>query len=339
VDTELYIERLYALAQLDLLNLDEPGSLDKMLQHIVEVANELVQADMGISIILWDAEDETFTLSATTTPNLRPKNFSNDTRSSGGVTRWIVDHLENYEVKDVREDPFRRGRKMKDHGVGSYLGVPLHSEHKPLGVLFFFNEKPHEFTRYDILFCELLANRASTAIVHTRYLAQILHKATRDELTGLFNRFTFFEIAEKMFEENKRSGNEISLMFLDIDNFKAINDTYVHLMGDCILSLVGNSIEHASRSMDVAARYGGDEFVLLCPNTCLEEIDKIMSRIIDHLQNADFGIPKGAFSISIGYTCSRYAKTFKDLIQKADDNMYDKKRNSKNEKENQNLLH
>ena len=326
MDIDLYIERLYALAQLDLLNLDEPGSVDKMLQHIVEVASELVQADMGISIILWDAEKETFTLSATTTPNLQPKAFSSDTRNKGGATRWIIDHLKCFEVEDVREDPFRPGRKVKDHGVGSYLGVPLQSKYKPLGVLFFFNEKPHKYLEQDILFCKLLANRASMAIVNTSYLSQLFHKATRDELTGLLNRVTFFEVAERMFEEHKRNGQEMSIMFMDVDNFKHVNDTYGHLTGDRILCFVGQSISKVTRSMDVAARYGGDEFILLFPNTSLKQLEMIKARFYEYLGNVKLGIPADELKISIGQTSTEYVNEFKDLIHKADSNMYHKKR-------------
>jgi diguanylate cyclase (GGDEF)-like protein len=329
MDTELYLERLYGLAHLDLLNLDELGSLDKMLQHIVEVANDLVQADKGISIILWDADHETFTQSATTTPSLQPKSFSNDTRSHGGVTRWIVDHLECFEIEDVRDDPFRPGRKMKDHGVGSFLGVPLQSEHQPLGVLFFFNEEPHKYSEQDILFCKLLAFRASIAIVHTRYLAQILKKATRDELTGLLNRVTFFEVAEKMFEEHKRSGQEMTVLFMDVDNFKYINDTFGHLIGDRILHFVGNSISKATRSMDVAARYGGDEFILLCPNTSLEQLEMIKARFKKYIKSANLGIPNDRLEISLGQASSKSIEKLQDLIHKADRNMYHKKRTSK----------
>jgi len=148
----------------------------------------------------------------------------------------------------------------------------------------------------------------------------------RDELTGLANRRELMERLATEQGRSKRSGKPYSLLFIDIDNFKAVNDLHGHHVGDEVLTAMSEILILSSRKVDVVARFGGDEFVLLLPETDEPSCDILMERI-ESAAMRTFEVRSWPISISIGRTTHIGAKEdVAVVIEQADRNMYEVKR-------------
>lgn len=169
---------------------------------------------------------------------------------------------------------------------------------------------------------------------HLEGLSQRLRGlAYQDSLTGLYNHRYFYEQLTHEVERANRYGHPVSVILLDLDKFKEVNDTYGHLMGDKLLSLIGKVIGEQVRGADIAARYGGDEFAIILPDTALDAArataDKLGKAIASGQTNA--GQSEGIrISASCGVaSCPDEARTVPELLQLADDRVYDSKRDVK----------
>lgn len=157
---------------------------------------------------------------------------------------------------------------------------------------------------------------------------QQLEQSSRlDTLTGLLNRRALFEISELLFSQAQRHQYPVTVMFLDLDKFKTINDSYGHSVGDQVLGECSAILKHTVRSADVAARFGGDEFVLLLPDTTLDQAElaarRIQERVGTYAQASGY-----EFSITIGMgEAPRHGNRLERLLQRVDAAMYQGKTN------------
>ncbi len=169
---------------------------------------------------------------------------------------------------------------------------------------------------------------------HLEGLSQRLRNlAYQDALTELYNHRYFYEQLTHEVERATRYGHPVSVILLDLDKFKEVNDTYGHLMGDKLLSVIGKVINEQVRGADIAARYGGDEFAIILPDTpraaAQATADKLARAIASGRTNA--GQSAGvAVSASCGVACCPdEARTVTDLLQLADERVYESKKNVK----------
>jgi len=127
--------------------------------------------------------------------------------------------------------------------------------------------------------------------------------ANTDALTGLHNRRQFYELANQELARSRRTQAPVSLMMIDIDHFKQINDTYGHAMGDVVLQSLARTMKNSLREMDVIARLGGEEFVILLPQTSLGQATELAQRLRLKIENESVSNSQGAdikFTVSIG---------------------------------------
>ena len=162
--------------------------------------------------------------------------------------------------------------------------------------------------------------------LHTR-LKELLKV---DELTGLSNRRHFMDYLNKMVSLSKRRSQSLSLLMADVDNFKNINDTYGHHMGDEFLKAVGEVLKENTREEDLAARMGGDEFVILLPQTRLKEALKIAERIKDSVGEISILSEDNINTLSIGAAALKNDDNSESLLKKADDALYKAKEKGRN---------
>ncbi len=155
--------------------------------------------------------------------------------------------------------------------------------------------------------------------------AELRESAIRDPLTGLFNRRYLHELIQREFSRAVREDYEISLVMLDVDNFKQINDTHGHLAGDKILQIVGAKLRNFCRLEDLMFRYGGDEFLMVLYRTSLEDARKRVQQLLEDVQSLSLdvdGLTMG-ISLSAGLATSVVdGKTIDALIRLADNALY-----------------
>lgn len=174
-------------------------------------------------------------------------------------------------------------------------------------------------------FSELLARiRVGSRVV--QYQQHLEYQTLVDSLTGLFNRRAFEKKINEEFERSKRYHNPLSVLLLDIDNFKLINDTYGHHGGDAALVKISETFRERTRQSDFPSRYGGEEFVLILPETDQDSALQVASKIHDSIRTCSFGTTSRPFSltVSIGVssTSARFYSNWRELVDDADRALY-----------------
>ncbi len=218
----------------------------------------------------------------------------------------------------------------------SILCVPLRFKGKTLGVIEItdrHNGRP--FTDEDLGLLGTLADYAAIAIENAKNFQRVEELTVTDDLTGLYNSRHLHQLLEFEIIRSKRHGLEFSLIFLDLDFFKRVNDQYGHLIGSRLLKEVAGVIDDSLRKLDVATRYGGDEFVLLLPQTPKDEAFKVAGRIRERLARSAFLHSEGLsvmITASFGVACFPTDATHKeDIIRLADQAMYRVKGSTRND--------
>ena len=168
-----------------------------------------------------------------------------------------------------------------------------------------------------------------TVIEHDK-VEDIVDVATIDKLTSLYVRSMFDEMLKKEFQLCLRNNQKLSIMMLDLDDFKKFNDTYGHQGGDEALKTIGNVLLHSVRKSDISCRYGGEEFVVIMPQTNIKTAFDIAQRIRQKIEDTD--IDGKSLTVSIGVSeTSVSIKTADELLKMADDALYQAKANGKNQ--------
>jgi diguanylate cyclase (GGDEF)-like protein len=181
---------------------------------------------------------------------------------------------------------------------------------------------------------ELLARvRTHLELKHTRdqlrqVLAEVQRMATIDALTGILNRRCLFELAEKEFERSQRYESIFALLMLDVDHFKRINDTYGHMLGDEVLKLLTSTIRDTLRQVDHFGRYGGEEFVIIMPETPLELARQAGERLRSLVSQISVPVKGDRIHLTISIGISAYEtgdRSVEDLFERSDQALYQAK--------------
>jgi len=214
----------------------------------------------------------------------------------------------------------------------SFLWVPIATADRVYGVLSAQHTDARRYSPQTLEAVQVIAHQAAVALENIH----LFRKSTTDALTGLYMR-TYFEqkLEEQMFKA-VRHGYRLSMMVIDLDNFKNINDTLGHAAGDEVLREVGAAIGHSIRAQDVAARYGGDEFVLLLPGINVEVCLEVATRIKGQVQALNFpvlarmGTSRITVSIGIATVAPGEQTDLGSLFETADRALLEAKRTGKN---------
>ena len=177
----------------------------------------------------------------------------------------------------------------------------------------------------------LIQNILGINILNAKLYQKTQKLALFDGLTGLYNKQIFMEFLKKECDHSERQGNSLHLAMIDVDNFKTINDTFGHSVGDEIISHMGSLLNRAARSSDIVARYGGDEFVwiLNCDNEA--KVQNALERFRVKVSRA--ALPRNiSLTVSIGYSMyePNRGDSIKALVERADEALYRVKNNGKN---------
>lgn len=175
-----------------------------------------------------------------------------------------------------------------------------------------------------------LLSRIKINVRSYQYKKRLELMAVTDGLTGLFNHRFIFERLEEETAKVARYGRPLSIIMLDIDNFKAVNDTFGHRAGDEVILSVAHAIMACIRKTDVAGRYGGEEFLVLLPETDLASAKVVAEKIRSTVAQLSFEIKDLAITISAGVAEAQQGESYEAFINRADANLYRAKRSGKN---------
>lgn len=249
-----------------------------------------------------------------------------------GIAGWVALNGQPLLIPDVRKD--ERFADSFDQKLlfttRSIVCVPMKIKDQVVGVIELINSyEGNDFDESDILLISAIADFAAIALENARSYKRINELVVTDDLTGLYNSRQFGQLIEDEVKRCARYDEKFSLIFLDLDHFKGINDTHGHLVGSRMLGEFGRLVGKHIRVSDMAARYGGDEFAIILPHTGKEQAVKMAGILLAAMKQTRFVSDD---KIPITLTASFGVATYPDdavcraeLIRAADCAMYDAK--------------
>ncbi len=247
---------------------------------------------------------------------------------SSGTTVLVNNHNKSDSSLDLKET-------AKEQEQGNWLGIPLMAQGNVLGAIIISAEQPESYSKKDIKLMGFVAEQITSTIERKEYEHKLHHMASHDWLTGLPNRLLFNDRLDVAIKRAKRLNEKLSLLFMDLDGFKEVNDTLGHSKGDLLLSKAATRLKSCVRESDTVARMGGDEFTVL-----LTEINEqsAIDIVLDKIRKA-FKMPflldgtEVFIGISIGVaTFDKDGEDSESLLRSADKAMYDDKRHNNSKK-------
>jgi diguanylate cyclase (GGDEF)-like protein len=308
--------------------------LDEVLKAVMTSVCQTIKASTW-SLLLLDERSQDLIFEVVVSPaveRLKGKRLP----AGRGVAGWVATHGQSLLLSDVQQDERFRAEYDQESpfATRSIACVPLKSADCILGVIELINPFDEGFVDEDLLLLATIADFAAIAIENARNYQRIQQLVITDDLTGLYNSRHMAKLIEIEVERAGRYNKEVSLVFIDLDFFKTVNDTHGHLIGSLLLSEFGDFIRQKIRKIDFAARYGGDEFVLVLPETSKAGALILCNHLIEALHQHHFlagtGLAPAQLTASLGIaTFPEDAANKDELVAKADRAMYFVKANSR----------
>jgi diguanylate cyclase (GGDEF)-like protein len=244
-----------------------------------------------------------------------------------GIAGWVAQTGQSAIVEDVRRDSrfSERMDKITGFTTRSIIAVPLKTERGLIGVIELVNTiSSRPFTPLEMKLLTTIADFAAIALEKAYYSRALRRIAAVDALTGVYNRRAFQRAFDREVARCRRYKSPLSVLLVDIDDFKAVNDRFGHAAGDTVLRRLAGALTTCTRGTDFVARFGGDEFVVLMPSTRRDEAENAKARITLHLQESARTGGELPFTVSIGLH-SAGPDTVDTLLQGSDMDLYREK--------------
>ncbi len=314
-------DELDALKRLG-LNLTSSLDLQTVLDLVVSEAMRLVRNARTAHIFLYLVGKLEFgaSLSADGTRN-KPISMPRP----AGLTHTVASGGETILVEDVSKHPLYK--ETPESWQGSIIGIPLKNSNSIVGVMNLSRSIVGEFTRAELRLLGLLADQAAVAIINASMHKQMTEEANTDTVTGLPNRRALDERLQEEIRYAKQTISQFSVVMMDLDGFKAVNDTHGHAVGDELLHSAFNYLARNMRTTDFLARYGGDELTLIMRESGLGAARTVTQKIVDLMSTYSFKIPGNEQQIKLAITAGiatfpLHSRNAGDLLRAADSALY-----------------
>jgi diguanylate cyclase (GGDEF)-like protein/PAS domain S-box-containing protein len=300
--------------------------LEPLLSQILDAATSAIPAAEKGTIHLVAKDTGQLEMRAFigyTDPRIRK--FANP-GSRGYVVKAVQNHVPQL-IHDVQTDPLVRydGQIPEVRAIRSAVVAPLLLDQDVLGALSLEASAKSAFTADDLRVLVSFAATATAAIRNAQLHAEVQKLAITDVLTGLYNRRGFFELGRHEIERTRRFGHPLSTIWVDVDNFKHINDTYGHHIGDRVLKAVAECLRTNTRDVDILGRYGGDEFAILLPETDLLLAGNVAERLRHQVTLTSVTVDGAPVDVSVSIGVSKATEetnTLELLLKRSDAAMY-----------------
>jgi len=297
-------------------------NIQEVLRIIVTKVAEYIQADRCSIILVNEQQKEGYVVASHDTPEI--DRLQIDLNKYPEIFK-AIESKEVVIISDINGDPLMKEVRevLNQIGIKSLMVVPISYQDIVIGTLFLkVIRKAHDFTQEDIKFCQVIANTSANAIKNAQLYEEIRVQAKTDGLTRLLNHRAFLECYQEEVIRSKRTNKPFSIIMIDVDDFKSINDSFGHQYGDRLLYELAQHLKDNTRGFDIVARYGGDEFICLLPETTHDGGLLVAKRIIERFREKVRG---GHVEMTMSIGVSTYYYHTDDsalLLQLADQAMY-----------------
>ncbi|HEY1731884.1 MAG TPA: sensor domain-containing diguanylate cyclase [Terriglobales bacterium] len=299
--------------------------LDTVLQTILEKIAAYFKPDTW-ALLLQDEQTHELYYTVAVGPGCDSVNALRLTTGES-LARSVVEQGEPLAISDVSRDP-RIDPDTRDEFFAescSVLLIPVRGSGRVLGVMELVNSDMNLYVSREMLL-QALADYAAIAIENARAVRRIQELSITDDCTGVYNSRHMFTVLAEEVRRSERFSYEFSVLFMDLDHFKDMNDQYGHLIGSRLLGQFGQLLRKNLRLVDAAFRYGGDEFAVLLPQTGKEAAIRVARRLIKTIRNREW-LKEDGFSLklraSVGISSYPHdGTTPHEIVQSADELMY-----------------
>jgi len=255
-----------------------------------------------------------------------------------GVAGWVAKTGRPLIVPSTKDEPLftKKVDELSEFSTESIICIPMRIRNRVIGVIELINKKDiSPLHKYDIEVLSAVADYAAIALENARNYEQIQKMTITDDLSELYNSRHLHKLLQDELDRSQKNNTSFSIIFFDLDSFKLVNDTHGHLVGSSLLSRIGKLVADTLEEGYCAARYGGDEFVVILPDTPKKEAVTFCKKLQQRLNSEKFLADKG---LDIHITASFGISTFPDdaqtkceVLHLADERMYTIKDRNKND--------
>ncbi len=346
-ETAALRDQVRAMETLSAMTVSQTSPL-RVTSQLLHLSRRLVSCDRAV---LWLTDESEMRLKRTTGSDQDAEDAgqaAQGVRFGEGLTGRAAERRKPLFIRDGACDPRAAAEEQAEWPESggrwgrepsfALLLVPLVAGNQTLGVIQFERDAPGTFTRRDLSRIQALASQAAATLANVRAHRDIYSQAVTDALTGLHNRRHMQTVLAGECRRAQRYGHPLSVIMLDVDGFKSYNDTYGHVQGDALLRMLAGILQAGVRGVDSVGRFGGEEFVVVLPETPADEAYQAAERLRLAVARASFPGHAGVPDAAVCKTISLGLATFPDITQDvqalvalADSALYRAKRGGRNQ--------